>query len=84
MITLNENDKRYVAVTIDGDKPLFLCFSPEEGQYMLTDKIKKATKSPERVGIESAIEFYDLKHADVSQRDFKIVELEVVYHACID
>ena len=84
MITLHENDKRYVAVTIDGDKPLFLCFSPEEGQYMLTDKIKKATKSPECVGIESAIEFYDLKHADVSQRDFKIVELEVVYHACID
>lgn len=84
MITLNENDKRYVAVTIDDGKPLFLCFSPEEGQYMLTDKIKKATKSPERVGIESAIEFYELKHIDEQKREFKIVELEVVYHACLD
>lgn len=84
MITINENDKRYVAMTVEGDKPLFLCFSPEEGQYMLTDKIKKATKSPERVGIESAIEFYGLKHVDEPKRDFKIIEVEVVYYACLD
>ena len=84
MIILDENDKRFAAVTMDGDAPLFLCFSPEQGQYMLTDQIRKASKSPERVGIESAIEFYDLKHRDEPKRDFKIIEIEVVYHACVD